>query len=95
MDWWVYTIIAVCVVVILFFIIRAVVHGQQQRPFTGHEGMVGEVGVAQSELNPKGAVFIDGEQWKAISENGKIDLGEEVIVTKVDGLKLRVIKKSD
>ena len=42
---------------------------------------------------PKGTVFVQGEQWTAISEKGRVDPGQEVIITKVDGLKLYVTKK--
>ena len=44
-------------------------------------------------MKPKGTVFIDGERWTAISEKGRMEPGEEVIITKVDGLKLYVTKK--
>jgi membrane-bound ClpP family serine protease len=40
-------------------------------------------------------VFVEGERWKATTECGKIEPGEEVIVTKVDGLKLWVTRKSN
>jgi membrane protein implicated in regulation of membrane protease activity len=38
-------------------------------------------------------VFVEGELWTATSEAGRIEAGEEVIVTKVEGLKLKVNKK--
>jgi membrane-bound serine protease (ClpP class) len=44
-------------------------------------------------IEPKGTVFIQGERWTAISEEGRVEPGEEVIITKVDGLKLWVTKK--
>ncbi|MBE9482791.1 MAG: NfeD family protein, partial [Chloroflexi bacterium] len=44
-------------------------------------------------LEPKGVVFIQGERWTAVSEKGRVEPGEEVIITKVDGLKLYVTKK--
>ena len=56
--------------------------------------MVGQTGIAKTELDPNGTVFIKGERWKATSENGRIEHGEEVMVTGVDGLKLKVVKKS-
>ena len=39
------------------------------------------------------ALAIQGESWTAISEAGQIEPGEEVIITRVDGLKLWVTKK--
>jgi len=38
-------------------------------------------------------VRVEGERWTAISEKGRVTKGEEVIITKVDGLKLYVTKK--
>jgi len=44
-------------------------------------------------MDPRGTVLIQGEHWVAISDKGRIEPGEEVIITKVEGLKLRVMKK--
>jgi len=44
-------------------------------------------------LEPKGVVLVEGERWTAISEKGRVAKGEEVIIIKVDGLKLYVTKK--
>jgi membrane protein implicated in regulation of membrane protease activity len=44
-------------------------------------------------MEPKGMVRIEGEQWAAILEKGRAEPGEEVTITKVEGLKLRVTKK--
>jgi membrane-bound serine protease (ClpP class) len=87
--------VVVVVAGILIFIIGAVVRGQRRRAVTGYEGMIGKVAVAQTELDPEGVVFIRGEHWKAVSEKGKIEPEEEVVITKVDRLKLRVIRKSN
>jgi membrane-bound ClpP family serine protease len=38
-------------------------------------------------------VYVEGELWTATSEAGRIETGEEVVVTKIAGLKLRVTKK--
>ena len=44
-------------------------------------------------LEPEGTIFFKGERWTAISEKGRVEPGEEVIITKVDGLILYVTKK--
>jgi membrane protein implicated in regulation of membrane protease activity len=44
-------------------------------------------------MEPKGIVRIYGEQWTAILDKGKAEPGEEVLITKVEGLKLRVTKQ--
>jgi membrane-bound ClpP family serine protease len=40
-----------------------------------------------------GTVLAKGELWTAVTEGEKVERGEEVIITKVEGLKLWVIKK--
>ncbi len=44
-------------------------------------------------IDPKGVVLIEGERWRAILDGGHAEPEEEVIITKVEGLKLCVTKK--
>ncbi len=76
------------------FVIGAIVRGQRRRKATGAEGMIGRTAVAKTPLDPTGTVLIQGELWAAVSEGGTVAPGEEVIVNKVEELKLRVVKKS-
>ncbi len=62
------------------------------RELTGRGGLVGKVAVARTPLDPKGMVFVHGELWEAIVDKGRVEPEEEVIVTKVEGLKLYVKK---
>jgi membrane-bound serine protease (ClpP class) len=59
----------------------------------GAEGMLGETGIVKENLNPHGRVLVHGELWDAECE-GEIMEGEHVIVESVEGLKVRVKKKS-
>jgi len=59
----------------------------------GREDLVGKTAEVKIALEPKGVVFIQGERWKAVLEKGRIESGEEVVITKVEGLKLWVTKK--
>ena len=59
---------------------------------TGLSSMVGTGGETVSPLGPEGMVKIRGELWRAVSEEGKIDAGEEVVVVGQNGLKLSVRK---
>ncbi len=56
----------------------------------GMETVVGRKAVARSALDPAGYVILNGEYWAAESEDGAIEAGEPVIVTEVNGLKLKV-----
>ena len=59
----------------------------------GKEELVGKTAEVRVALEPRGVVFIDGEQWSAVAEAGQVEPGEEVVITRVDGLKLYVTKK--
>ena len=56
--------------------------------------MVGGKGKVVSPLVPDGLVRVKGELWLAESADEKIEVGDEVIVMKQDGLKLIVRKSS-
>jgi membrane-bound serine protease (ClpP class) len=76
------------------FVIGAIIRGQRRRKATGAEGMIGTIAIAKTPLDPTGTVLAQGELWTAASEGGKVAPGEEVIITKVEALKLWVTKKS-
>ncbi|MGB7294161.1 MAG: nodulation protein NfeD [Candidatus Aminicenantales bacterium] len=77
---------------IFFFLLFLVVRAHARRVFTGKEGLIGEVGSAQTDLSPEGKVFVHGEIWNA--EAGEpIAKGSKVKVVRVlDSLKIRVEK---
>lgn len=86
-------VVVVIVVAFIILVVGAVVRGQRKRAATGIEALVGRVAVAKNELNPKGTVLVEGELWSARVDDGRVEPGEEVIVTKVEDLKLTVTKK--
>jgi len=59
------------------------------RVTTGREGMIGEIGVARTQLEPAGKVFVHGELWNAIA-NTSVAAGARVRVAGMDGLQLIV-----
>ena len=73
------------------FAIGAVFRAHRRQPATGREGLVGQAGVARTRLNPDGLIFIRGEIWNATCAEGA-EPGEQVQVTSVAGLKLKVKK---
>ena len=54
--------------------------------------LVGRKAVARSPLDPTGMVFLNGEYWSATAEEGRVEPGERVVVTGMDGLRLIVSK---
>ena len=92
-DPWLIVIVVICVVA---FIAVAVIWGIRAHHYqisAGREDLIGQTAEVKVALEPKGIVFVEGERWTAISEKGRVESGEEVIITKVDGLKLWVTKK--
>jgi len=74
-----------------FFVLVAglVFRSQVSQPRTGDKGLIGEIGVARSRLNPEGKVFVHGEIWNAAA-NVTIESGAKVRVVGVDRLSLKV-----
>ncbi len=58
--------------------------------------IIGQVAVVTAALDPQGSVHVGGEEWSAISDSGdSIEKGEEVIVSEVEGLTLKVFRSSE
>jgi membrane-bound serine protease (ClpP class) len=57
---------------------------------TGKEALIGNTGVATTDLNPNGTVRIMGEFWQATTQNGFIEKGENVQVIGMKGMVLIV-----
>ena len=89
-------LIATLIIIVVAFLTITVIWGiraHQRQISAGREELIGRSAEVRVALNPKGTVFIEGEQWTAVSESGQVEPGEEVIITKVDSLKLYVTKK--
>jgi membrane-bound serine protease (ClpP class) len=84
--------VAVGLSLIFIFLIFLAVRALANKVHTGKEGMVGEIGMAQSDLTPKGKVFVHGELWNAEADQ-EIPKGEDVKVVEVlKNLKIKVTK---
>lgn len=59
------------------------------RPVTGVEGMIGSIGIAKTDLNPRGQITVQGEIWEAVSQT-PIRKGETAEVMSVEGLTVTV-----
>jgi membrane-bound serine protease (ClpP class) len=93
-DWWVIALVVVVVGGFVVFAVFQIVGSYRRQTSTGKEDLLGKTVEVKERLQPEGTVFYEGELWKAISTSGNIDPGEEVVITKVTGLKLTVAKKA-
>jgi membrane-bound serine protease (ClpP class) len=75
--------------VITAFLMSIALRARHNKVVTGMQGLVGEIGMAQTPLSPQGKVFVHGELWDAIA-SANIPSGQTVVVRQVDGLQLRV-----
>jgi membrane-bound serine protease (ClpP class) len=85
----------VLAVAFIIFVIYAIVEGQKRKLSAGVEEMIGKEAVARTTLNPRGTVLAEGELWTAIAEDSTIEPGEEVTITRTEGLRLWVTRKSE
>jgi membrane-bound serine protease (ClpP class) len=75
------------------WVITKAVQTRHRRIHTGSEELVGERAVVRSPLDPVGHVFVQGALWRAIgADSGSFEVGDHVIVERVDGLTLTVRK---
>jgi len=93
MNPWLIAIIAISVVAFIAIAIIWGIRAHRHQPLAGREELLGRIAEVLTVMEPKGTVFIEGERWTATSETGRMEPGEEVIVTKVNGLKMWVSKK--
>ena len=83
---------AVATVLFFAFVVGAGYRALRRKPLTGREGLLGERGVALTELGSReGRIFVHGEYWAAESDE-RIEEGAPVVVDRVDGMRLRVRK---
>ncbi|HUH65584.1 MAG TPA: nodulation protein NfeD [Syntrophales bacterium] len=83
--------VPVLVVISLFFVgvIALVLKAQMRKRQTGKEGMIGEEGVAITDVHETGTVLVRGDYWKASSDS-PVEKDRAVRVVTVEGLKIKV-----
>lgn len=82
-------VVSIPIGLIAIFLTTIVVRARRNRVTTGREGMIGEIGVARTQLEPSGKVFVHGELWNATART-TVAQGSRVRVSGVDGLQLIV-----
>jgi membrane-bound serine protease (ClpP class) len=90
---WLIAVVTILIGGFLTFVVSRVIKAHRRQATTGREELAGKMATVKVALKPEGMVLFKGELWSAISESGRVEPGEEVIITKVDGLKLHVTKK--
>ena len=66
---------------------------QFSKPKTGREGLIGDTGIAKTDIKPSGEVFIQGEHWRAKSfNNQQIKKNDTIEVVDIKNL-LLIVKR--
>jgi membrane-bound serine protease (ClpP class) len=90
---WLIATVVILIAAFFAFAVQRVIRVHRRQAYTGREELVGKTAIVKKALDPEGMVLFKGELWTAQSERGRVKPGEEVIITKVEGLKLYVSKK--
>ena len=92
-DPWLLALIIVIVVICLYFVVLWSVRAHRRKIAAGKEELIGKTAVVVTALNPKGMVLVEGERWAAVVDKGQVEPEEEVVITRVEGLRLVVSRK--
>ncbi|MCH7811100.1 MAG: nodulation protein NfeD [Chloroflexi bacterium] len=90
-PWLLYSIAAV-LAAFFIMVMSALLRSRRAPVYMGASAMVGSQAVARSRLDPGGIVFYQGARWQATVEGAPIEDGENVTITRVEGLRLTVKK---
>ena len=73
------------------FLMAIALKARRNKVVTGEQGMIGSLGEARTDIDPEGKVFVQGELWNAHAPS-RVQMGEQVVVRKIEGLELEVEK---
>ncbi|MFC2006997.1 NfeD family protein [Chloroflexota bacterium] len=86
-------ILAIIVIAFVILVINRGIRAHRQQVSAGREDLIGKTAVVEIVLEPRGIVLVEGERWTATIDSKRAEEEEEVVITKVEGLKLQVTKK--
>jgi len=76
------------------FVVTKAIRAQSWRVITGGEALIGATAITRTDLDPEGTVFLMGEYWSAVADEGSaIEAGSQVKVVRREGFRLRVREK--
>jgi membrane-bound serine protease (ClpP class) len=87
---WLIAVMAGLLLVFFAFVVQAALRARHARVAAGPELLVGQLGVALSELDPIGQVRAGKETWTAVTRGGTVPAGASVRVLEVSGVRLIV-----
>ena len=91
---WGIAILMIAFLVYSFYTYRMGRCALNQAPLVASETIIGCAGIVTTPLDTKGYVKVKGELWKASSDS-VLEIGEEIVVIGIDGIKLKVTRKEN
>ena len=89
-SWEVIMIVAIIIGGFFIFLLFMGVRAQFKKKVSGREGLVGEIGVAKTDIKPSGGtVLVHGEYWNAVSDV-PIKKNQKVRVIRIEKMVLHV-----
>jgi membrane-bound serine protease (ClpP class) len=83
-------IVTLIVAAIISWMIYKAAQAKLSKIKTGKEALIGSVGLAVTDLKPRGEIRVLGEFWQATAKEGEIKTGEKVEVVGMEGMLLVV-----
>ena len=71
------------------FLMTIALKATRNKRVSGAQGLIGETGITQTPLAPRGKIFVHGELWDALS-SADVSAGQRVVVRQVEGFLLHV-----
>jgi membrane-bound serine protease (ClpP class) len=89
-SWEVIMVVVIIIVIFVGLLLFLGIKAQFRKPSAGKEGLVGERGIARTDIDDKGGTaFVHGEWWNAVSEK-PIKRGAKIRVIDSEGMILKV-----
>ncbi len=89
--WWVLLVTFAGVLLFMMAAVPAAIRARFSTPTVGREGMVGEMGAAEVDVDPDGVVRVRDALWRARTNRATpIKAGDAIRVVEIDGLVLEV-----
>lgn len=92
-DPWLIATVTIMITGLFAIVINRSINAHRKQAKTGWEELISKTALVRVALDTEGTVFYKGELWAAVSDTGRIEPGEEVIINRIDGLTLYVTKK--
>ena len=89
LSWGIIVPVTLATAAFFLFALGMALRTRLRKPTTGQQGLIGQIGTAETRLNPEGKVFLHGELWNVRCPQGARK-GDRVRVVRVERLLLHV-----